>query len=171
MNSGYRNFIVSIIVAVLTMVATTCFAKVSMGDLNIGGIYFGQPWSEVVAQYGQPIRKESVAPKGYWDVFQYKNSTFMVLKSKKETVVKMVTTDGCPLFTKAGIGPGSTLSDIKSAYGEPDKLITLDAYKYITVTYIADRLENGSEYQLNFYLDRNSGTVKFMGFEIAFIMP
>ena len=42
MNSGYRKFIVSVVVAVLTMVATTCFAKVSMSDLNIGGIYFGQ---------------------------------------------------------------------------------------------------------------------------------
>ena len=171
MNSGYRKFIVSVVVAVLTMVATTCFAKVSMSDLNIGGIYFGQSWSEVVAKYGQPIRQEPNAPKGYFDVFRYGNSTFRVLKSKNETIVKMGTDEGCPLATKAGIGIGSTLSDIKSAYGEPDKFITLDAYKYITATYVAGRLENGGEFQLNFQLDRNSGTVKSLGFEIEFIMP
>ena len=41
---------------VLTMIlgTTNCFAQISKSDLNIGGIYYGQPLSELVRMLGQP---------------------------------------------------------------------------------------------------------------------
>ena len=52
--------------ALLTIsLATTgiCFAF-DQSDMNIGGIYLGQPMADVIAMYGQPIAKEPLPPKG-----------------------------------------------------------------------------------------------------------
>ena len=44
-----KNLFMSVMVLAMTLGTADCFAQVSKSDLNIGGIYYGQPWSEVIA--------------------------------------------------------------------------------------------------------------------------
>ena len=49
-----RKLFMSAIVTVMMLATATCFAQISKSDLNIGGIYYGQPWSDFIAEHGRP---------------------------------------------------------------------------------------------------------------------
>lgn len=109
------------VVAMLVMMTATCFAQITEEDLNIGGIYYGQPMEEVVAKYGEPVRKEPRAPKGYDPVFIV-NGSEMVIRFFEE---KVVFASG-KLKTPAGIMAGASVNDIISIYGKPDSFDEID---------------------------------------------
>jgi hypothetical protein len=43
----------------MMLVTATCFAQISVSELNIGGAYIGQPVSEVFDRFGESARKGS----------------------------------------------------------------------------------------------------------------
>ena len=166
-----RKIIVSTFALVTMLVATTCFAQISKSDLNIGGIYYGQPWSEVIATYGQPIDKEPRPPKGYNYVFRYGNSTFTSNYWNKGNYVSHVgVKNNCTFSTKAGIHIGSTQADIQAVYGKPDRI----AYEGRNLYYNTGRepydIGNGYSFdiepELTFRLDKAGGRVIAFWFSV-----
>ena len=49
-----KKLFMSAMVLAMTLETAACFAQISKSDLNIGGIYYGQPLSELVRMLGQP---------------------------------------------------------------------------------------------------------------------
>ena len=117
-----KKLFISTIVTVMMLTTVTCFAQISKSDLNIGGIYYGQPWSDFIAKYGQPIRKEPRAGKGYNYVFRYGSIEFTA-NQYGDYVGTVFVKDNDTLATKAGIHVGSSLSEIQTAYGQPDRTL------------------------------------------------
>ena len=151
-----RKLIISATVATMTLATATCFAMISKSDLYIGGIYYGQPISEVIRIFGQPEWRRSDSVK-----FTYSKVNIFITPSAMQTVERAIFSGGDhDLKTKAGVGRGSTYEDIISAYGEPDKLAKITG---LSVTYVTD-LGDGNQYMLNFSLGESSNKVRDMFF-------
>lgn len=157
--------------ALLTIsLATTgiCFAF-DQSDMNIGGIYLGQPMADVIAMYGQPIAKEPLPPKGINFVFVKNGGKFRV--GDVDTVNRVtVRADSAAagLATKAGIKLGSTVDDIFNAYGTPSEDFTFPKPNAFTgsrvISYskliVADTQYNlKDELSLSFNLDSNNKVI------------
>lgn len=65
----------SVAIAIMTLVATTCFADIPKSDLNIGGINPGQSMDYVVQVYGKPGEIEKADP---FQIYNY-NYLFVVI--------------------------------------------------------------------------------------------
>ena len=156
--------------ALLTIsLATTgiCFAF-DQSDMNIGGIYLGQPMADVIAMYGQPIAKEPFPPKGIDFIFVKNGGKFRV--GDVDTVNRVtVRADSAAagLATKAGIKLGSTVDDIFNAYGTPSEDFTFPKpiaigsreiqYKKLIVVDTQNNLKD--ELCLSFGLDANNKVI------------
>ena len=118
---GKKLFLVFVMM-VSVMVSAVCYAQISKEDLNIGGIYFGQPMSDVINKLGAPVRRISTPPAGSAPVFRYGNNEIGVRGSEKSPVrgVWVVTGNGDGLFTSRGITVGSTYDEVIKAYGKAD---------------------------------------------------
>ena len=157
-----RKLLMSAIVTVMMLATATCFAKISVDDLEINGIYLGQPISEVVNRFGQ-THAVQCAPKGVSYIYRIggKNKfTVTSSNNKGGNVVRVGIYENCDFVTKAGIGVGSSLTDIKASYGDPDKIENLPNLDVIN--YIGSK--GTDEYWLFFTLDKTSGIVKGFGF-------
>ena len=134
-----RKLIMTVTVAVMTLATATCFAMISKSDLEIGGIYYGQPISEVVRIFGQPEWRKPNFIK-----FRHGSINIFITPSGSDTVIQASITGGKHnLKTKAGIGVGATLDDLRAVYGEPDEISSVGA------CYVTD-LSDGNQYMLNF---------------------
>jgi len=135
----------SAITALLVMTSMSAFAQISVSDLNIGGIYYGQPLSDVIRRLGQPEWRKPNFIK-----FRYQTTNVFITPSEAQTTVAAAefAAPNPNIKTKAGIGRGSTLADVKPAYGEPDEVST------ISVTYLTDVVD-GNQYMLNFSIVEN----------------
>ena len=134
-------------IATLAMtISATGFAQISKSDLNIGGIYYGMPLSEMYRKFGQPEWRKPNFIK-----FTYQSANIFITPSESQKAVIAVSIAGGDhnLKTKSGIGRGSTLEDVKVAYGEPDETST------ISVSYFTD-LTDGNQYMLNFSITEDS---------------
>ena len=147
-----KLFLSAMVLAVILETAA-CFAQISKSDLNIGGIYYGQPLSELVRMLGQPEWRKPNFIK-----FKYGSSNIFITPSDtQDTVIQAIFSNGRhDLKTKAGIGYGSTLADIKAAYGEPDYVSS------VGVTYVTD-LSDGNQYRLSLFLS-DKDTIYSMAF-------
>ena len=134
-----KLFLSAMVLAVILETAA-CFAQISKSDLNIGGIYYGQPLSELVRMLGQPEWRKPNFIK-----FRYGSANIFITPSDSQTTVVAATITGGDndLKSKAGIGRGATLDEIKAVYGEPDEVSS------VGVTYVTD-LADGYQYMLNF---------------------
>lgn len=120
-----------IIMTVITMLAIaatgTCFA-VSKEDFVIGNIYLGQPFNEVIAKYGQPVRQEqSNGYSRYYFINDGNSKWFLVdtTPAGDKSVLSVGLNGDIKIATKAGIRIGSTGAELKNAYGEPDECLDI----------------------------------------------
>lgn len=125
-----KKFGVAALLAITVSAFTgTCFA-IEESDLNIGGIYLGQPIKEVIAQIGKPISKEKLKDKefGYIELahkrykydFVKNGAKFTVIADRNvKGVIVNKTAEAAGLATKAGISLGATGDDVLKAYGTP----------------------------------------------------
>ena len=135
-----KKAFLSAIVLAMTLETAVCFAQIFKSDLSIGGIYYGQPLSEVVRMYGQPVWRKP----NFIKFTSGSANIFITPSDTQDTVMGASITGGNPkLKTNAGIGSGSTLADVIAAYGEPDETSS------VSVTYVTD-LSDGNQYMLNF---------------------
>ena len=119
-----RRLIAAALLTISLATTGTCFAF-DQSDMNIGGIYLGQPMADVIAMYGQPIAKEPLPPKGINFIFVKNGGKFRV--GDVDTVNRVtVRADSAAagLATKAGIKLGSSVDDIFNAYGTPSEDFT-----------------------------------------------
>ena len=126
-----KKFGVAALLAIAVSAFTgTCFA-IEESDLNIGGIYLGQPIKEVVAKMGKPVSKEKLkdidfgyttklANKRYEYGFVKNGAKFTVIADKNvKGVIVNKTAEAAGLATKAGISLGASGDDVLKAYGTP----------------------------------------------------
>lgn len=104
----------------MLIISTTTYAKVSSADFAAGGIYVGQPVSEVVSIYGMPISVRPAAGKGEIYSYGQYGTLFDIRTSGRETVEGVISSGNNGIATKAGIKYGSHINQIRAAYGTPD---------------------------------------------------
>ena len=95
--------------------------EIKREDMNFGKIYYGQPLTEVIAIFGQPVKKKPMAPVGVSYLFIKNNAKIWIGSSAQiETArVNGITIEGnAGLITKAGIRYGSTAEDVIKVYGK-----------------------------------------------------
>lgn len=164
------------------MMSSVCFAKVNMEDLNLGGIYIGQPIDEVINIYGEPL-KQPTAPKGYDFIFSLDGGNFVVRPTYpyqgKESIVEKITLkdDIKSLKTHLNIGLYASREDVINTYGAPDNtdeeyVVLSDNNRHLSekVSYITtlvkhpdDRYSYG---QLDFYFVDN--VVSIISFSLKY---
>ncbi len=118
--------------AVLTMGTTICAASVAPAALVAGGIEYGASADYVQQVYGAPSEIET---KHHHELFsgavtkyEYGDSFEVTFVDGLARHIEISRHNG--IKTAAGIEVGSTLEEVKAAYGEPDK-IHGDKYIYL----------------------------------------
>ena len=126
-----KKFGVAAVLVIAILASTgTCFA-LKKSDMNIGGIYFGQPIEKVIVKMGEPVAKRVLkydrfgwvkhAVQRYEYDFVKNGAKFTVIADE---TVKAVLVDknakAADLSTNAGIALGSSIEDVLKAYGKPD---------------------------------------------------
>lgn len=157
-----KTLLVSAVMLLALAMSETGFAQISKSEINIGGIYGGCTLSEIINRFGQPVNKTDRAPKGYIYTFRSGNSVFSVDIIGTGPIEGMKVRQGRDLLTKAGVGIGSSLADIKAVYGEPDRMANY--YNCPSIEYFTEIEESREFFLLTFYFDGSSGTVTSFGF-------
>lgn len=146
-----KKSVLSVITALAIMVTATCFARISTDDLIIGGLYPGQPWSEVISIYGQPNMRQGTNEYIFWV-----NKGKILLRIENEHVVFINVLNGTTPTTR-GISRGVSKQEIINIYGQPDDIVITGQLE--NLDYYAD---NGrlrlSLYQNRLDYIRSSGT-------------
>ena len=133
------------VVSMVMMVTSSCFAhQVTLKDLNIGGIYVGQPMREVASIYKNPAGTMEIPPKGFGYIFTFDGDIGMNIQPNgsdiNDSTIQKITVDGLQnsdLIMSSGIGLGSTLDDVLSTYGEPDVFSNDVGYFFIVKALIS----------------------------------
>ncbi len=112
--------ILSFFVSIFLFISTSSYAQVTKNDFSAGGIYMGQPVSEVVSIYGLPRNIKPAAGKGYLYSYGQYDTVFDVHSYEREIVSGFYSYGNNGAATKAGIKYGSSLKNIINAYGQPD---------------------------------------------------
>lgn len=115
-----KRILMAVLFMVAMMASITCYAKITVADLNIGGIYYGMPEAEVIEKLGNPIRMERTPPAGSAPVFKCGNAEILVRYNNIRPVWGAYVMSGDGVYTSAGIGVGSTYDDVIKAYGQAD---------------------------------------------------
>ncbi len=149
-----KKSVLSVITALAIMVTATCFAQISTDDLLIDGLYPGQPWSEVVAKYGQPSFESLNADRSMDYVYDLKSGQFF-LQKENERLTFIAVTSNKLMSTARGIRLGSTKNDVLNAYGNPDKVFD-DNTGNLSLTYLTGK--EGENLRFTIY----QGRVKWM---------
>ena len=115
-----KLFVLSLATIFIT-VSVPCFAQLPKEDLVVGGLYIGQKFSEVMEMYGRPsgIMKETEDPGRVFS-FTEENGTEFNVHIIDDRVAGVELFGKNSLSTKAGIRIGSTVKNVKRAYGNPD---------------------------------------------------
>ena len=162
--------VVSAVMLLALAMAETGLAEIPKSEINISGIYCGYPFSEIVNRFGQPVDKTDRPPKGYTFTFRSGNSVFTVNSSGTGPIYGMRVRQGRDLLTKAGVGIGSSLADVKAVYGEPDRID--NSYNLIEYYNYTEIEESRKYFQLIFSFDRSSGTITSFAFnQLHWDMP
>ena len=145
-----KKFVITVITVLAITATGTCFA-ISKEDFVIGNIHLWQPLNEVIAKYGQPVYQElSNEYPRYYFVREGKSKWYLVdtMPNADKSVLSVALNGDIKLATKAGIKMGSTIAEVKKAYGEPNECkdlnnnrISVDDKNYqgpYIVTYEAD---------------------------------
>lgn len=149
-------------------VSCTCFA-ITRADLNVGGIYIGQNYNDVVASYGQPAESD-LLPGGHGEYYHiYKKDGKEVFTIIEKNIVTNIEINDNAYATKAGIAVGATADDVKKAYGTPTKEAVINSSKFI-ISYRTPTINQMYDY-LRF--DIVDGKVKaiFAGIEVDIPLP
>ena len=102
-------------------VAVTAEATISETSIAAGGVYPGQPFSEVISIYGNPVKAGDLMgghPGGRIYSFSKNETTFDIWANSKVLWITVKGNNG--ISTPDGIHVGSTVAEVIKAYGEPD---------------------------------------------------
>lgn len=159
-----KKFTTTIIFTLLLLIATPCLA-ITKDDLQAGELYIGKNISEVITMYGEPTNESPLAggPGGLVLTFKQNESDKIIIYTGREKIkVWSFFILNKNISTNAGIQLGSTLNDIKQAYGTPSREydnIRQNKTPYHLISYTLPKDEN-SQYYLKFELE-NGRVVKY----------
>ncbi len=132
-----KTWIVSLLASACLVSSMPAFAKVATSDLVLGGVALRSRLSELEALYGTPTRHTAT---GFWYRLAYYGDTLLVTidaKTAEERAnhglsrvygISVRSQNG--LATPKGIRVGSTKSEVRAAYGEPDDTQRREFYEY-----------------------------------------
>ena len=120
-----RKLLTSSLVTTALTAAVPCFAEIAPQNMVVGGMYIGQSYSDVMLIYDKPSG-ELKYPAGAGRVFSFvENGTEFNVRFIDDRLASLEVTEKNTLATKAGIRIGSTVKEVKKAYGKPDKEHTM----------------------------------------------
>lgn len=123
----------------------TASASVPNDELVVGGIEYGASAEYVRSVYGEPTEVEVKPDQAFYNgsavEYEYGDSFELFLLDSQVRRIEIDRHNG--IKTKAGIEVGSTLAQVKAAYGEPDK-VRHDKYIY----YSQDRSDIGFVFEI-----------------------
>ena len=135
---------------------------IKIEDLNIGGIHWNQPMSEVIAKLGTPTKRRLGAPRGTWFTFIKNSGTIKIFSSGYQSdtsgeVMGMRITGNIKFATSKGIKIGSSYNDLIKVYGSPSAKVG----NQISYRYRSSRNPKQPDHYryLNFGLDNNNKIV------------
>ena len=131
------------VMVIVSLVATTCFAKIPASKIALGGLRPGVTLEYAESIYGKakniPISSPSKAAPKF--IYQFEESLycwpgFVIIHSDANNGIS----------TPDGIKVGSTESEMISKYGQPDKIaphptvghLDFEAYDYIATYYASE---------------------------------
>ncbi|MDY6291190.1 MAG: hypothetical protein SPL86_06875 [Succiniclasticum sp.] len=134
-----KKLVMPVMVAVMTLAATSCFARVPMSDLNIGGFYYGQPWDEVVKKSSTMIPQYLNKDEYFLsDNGPYKPATWACYATRgKDGTVIGVSSVYENISTNKGIGLDVPAENVIAVYGQPDMIVQGTGTKR-TLVYLTD---------------------------------
>lgn len=123
----------------------TASASVPNDELVVGGIEYDASAEYVRSVYGEPTEVEVKPDQEFYNgsavEYEYGDSFELFLLNSQVRRIEIDRHNG--IKTKAGIEVGSTLAQVKAAYGEPDK-VRHDKYIY----YSQDRSDIGFVFEI-----------------------
>lgn len=123
-------------------------------DFSLRNVTVGEALDLVIQKIGNPKNKKQ-NDEGVLFTYDDIELTF----SQQNTVINL-TTDNASVTTRRGIHPGSTIAEVKEAYGEGFKMTKyndLDLYEYNLTS------NSNVTYILRFAVNSSSGAVKYIG--------
>lgn len=162
-----KKLLMMMVVMVAVMASVSCYAKITEADLNIGGIYYGQPAAYVIKKLGEPVRRQVTPPAGSAPVFKYGNAEILVKYNDYHPAVwgaYVLSGDG--VYTAAGIGIGSSYDAVIKAYGPADfdSVLTHSNLKRYSVQYKIPNIKPNMVATLSFGISPDKKVIG-MGFD------
>ena len=157
-----KKLLMMMVVMVAVMASVSCYAKITEADLNIGGIYYGQPAADVIKKLGQPVRRQVTPPAGSAPVFKYGNAEILVRYNDYNPVWGVSVLSGDGVYTAAGIGIGSSYDAVIKAYGPADfdSVLTHSNLKEYFVNYKIPNIKPNMTASLGFQISPDKKVIK-----------
>lgn len=159
-----KRILMAVLFAVAMMASITCYAQITVADLNIGGIYLGMSEAEVIEKLGQPIRRIKQAPAGGTaPVFKCGNAELVICCNSTAPVESVDLLSGDGVYTAAGIGVGSSYEDVIKTYGQAshDTILTNPTAPLHTVQYRIKNLQPDTDGYLEFHFNSDKKVSNF----------
>jgi hypothetical protein len=115
-----KKLLAAFVMIMMLGISTVCFAEIAEADLVLGGLYPGQPWSEVIAMYGNPSWEQRLPNRTTGYVYEKPDGQFL-LQKENEVLVHITVTTNRAMVTTRGISIGASRDDVIRAYGSPDR--------------------------------------------------
>ncbi len=162
-----RKLAIAFILSLFIFTNEVCFARVSISDLSIGGVYLNQNFSEVISIYGRPTSEQ--IPAGYGKIYSFaRGASIFDIHVTRDNIVKGVKVAGNNglALDSSGIKFGSSLKSVINYYGNPDYTTTFKANNGQIYHVLAYRNSNrGTTQELTFYIDSAYGVVFMISFD------
>ena len=118
---------VAVMVVLLSLVGSICFASIPRSELALGGVTLFTRFANVQRIYGQPT-STSYEDYNIWGgtsrfyTQYYGNGSFSVTATNRDGVVSVTTTANNGIGTPAGIKVGMNQGRLAMVYGEVDSI-------------------------------------------------
>lgn len=155
-----RNLLMMMVMLLSFVISVPCFA-ISTDDLSIGNVRLFQPLSDVISVYGSPVTSRNMPANGGWTEYTFVhdgNKIEIGIPAGGDSVISISVSGNSNFATKAGIKIGSSITDIKNAYGVPfneGEVKFKGADPYYNVAY---KMQSDSTICMNFRLIDNKVT-------------
>lgn len=146
-----RKLMLAVVICLSMFTSGVCFARISVSDLSIGGVYLNQKFSDVISIYGKPVRER--IPAGYGKIYSFaRGASIFDIHVTRDNVVKGVTICGNNglAMDSSGIQYGSSLNDVIKYYGYPDQTTSLNNNTGLVLEYYIRN--QGVTQELLFYI-------------------
>lgn len=120
-----RCRLVAIMIVLLSLVGSICFASIPRSELALGGVTLFTRFANVQRIYGQPTSTSYIDCKIWGGTSRfytqrYGNGSFIVTATDRDGVVSVSTTANNGIGTPAGIKVGMSSGRLSMVYGEVD---------------------------------------------------